>query len=244
MVASISNNNSSVSNWTDSVFSKLDTKNQGYIEKADLQTALGAAGGDGDQSVDIDSTFSALDGDDDGKVTKSELTEAMTKLSDQLNAQFDASRVSGGMQPPSSPPPEGEGEEGGMTATGGMSAMSSAPRGAGGPPPGGGAQGAGSAGETEETSSTSSTYVAAADTDGDGTVSEEEQAAYDKKVASGEAGTGSDGASGTAKADGPPQRDPIQELAHAMNLLKAYADNGTSAAATGSTASSSVSVEA
>lgn len=214
MVASISNNQSSVSNWADSIFSKLDTKNQGYIEKADLQSALGAAGDGSDQSVNIDSAFGALDGDDDGKVTKSELTDAMTKLSDQLNAQFDASRVSGGMQPPS------------------------------GPPPGGGARGAGSAGETEETRSTSSTYVAAADRDGDGTVSEEEQAAYDKKVASGETSTGSDGASGTAKADGPPQRDPIRELAHAMNLLKAYADSGTSAAATGSTASSSVSVEA
>lgn len=249
MVASISNNQSSVSNWADSIFSKLDTKNQGYIEKADLQSALGAAGDGSDQSVDIDSAFGALDGDDDGKVTKSELTEAMTKLSDQLNAQFDASRVSGGMQPPSGPPPEGEGEEGGMAATGAMgatsAAMSGAPRGAGGPPPGGGAQGAGSAGETEETNSTSSTYVAAADTDGDGTVSEEEQAAYDKKVASGETSTGSDGASArTAKADGPPQRDPIRELAHAMNLLKAYADSGTSAATTGSTASSSVSVEA
>jgi hypothetical protein len=215
MVASISST-SNVSNWADSVFSKLDTKNQGYIEKADLQSALGAAGDGSGQPVDIDSAFGALDGDDDGKVTKSELTEAMTKLSDQLNAQFDASRLAGG------------------------------PRGAGGPPPGGGAQGAG--GATDETSSTSSTYVAAADTDGNGTVSEEEQAAYDKKVASGEAGdTAGDtaGANGaTAKPDGPPQRDPIRELAHAMNLLKAYADNGTAAASTGDTASSSVSVEA
>jgi hypothetical protein len=110
-----------------------------------------------------------------------------------------------------------------------------------GPPPGGGAQGA-----AEATSGTSSTYVAAADTDGDGTVSEEEQAAYDKKVASGDAGsgasTGSKGAAG--KPDGPAQRDPVREPALAMDLLKAYADNGTSAAATGSTASSSVSVEA
>lgn len=175
MVASISSsstNSSSVSNWADSVFSKLDTKKQGYIEKSDLESALSAAGnGSGGQSVDIDSTFGALDGDDDGKVTKSELTEAMTKLSDQLNAQFDASRVGGGTQPPSGPPLEGEGEEGAMGALGGMGG----PRGAGGPPPGGGAQGAGgagSAGETDETSS--STYVAAADTDGDGTVSEEE----------------------------------------------------------------------
>jgi hypothetical protein len=55
--------------------------------------------------VNVDDTFSALDGDSDGKVTKSELTEAMTKLSDQLNAQFDASRVGRGGPPPDGPPP-------------------------------------------------------------------------------------------------------------------------------------------
>jgi len=255
MVASI--NSSSVSNWADSVFSKLDTKNQGYIEKADLASALGATGEDGaDQSVDLDDTFSALDGDSDGKITKSELTDAMTKLSDQLNAQFDASRVAGEMQggqPPGPPPDSADSADGssdsGTLALGSVGGGAGGPRGAGGPPPGGGVGGAGGSGsteETDETSSSSTTYVAAADTDGDGTVSDTEQAAYDKKVASGEADSGSSSSGGTEKAGGKPPRDPIRELAHAMNLLKAYAENGgseSSAASTGSTASS-VSVEA
>ncbi|MFS2019316.1 EF-hand domain-containing protein [Massilia sp. CT11-108] len=115
MVASISGG---LSTWADSVFSKLDTKNQGYIEKTDLQSALSATDdGGGMQSGDIDDAFSALDGDGDGKVTKSELTDAMTKLSDQLNAQFDASRVNGGGirpdGPPPGPPPGGAGGAGG-----------------------------------------------------------------------------------------------------------------------------------
>ena len=119
MVASISGG---LSTWADSIFSKLDTKKQGYIEKTDLQSALSATDdGGGMQSGDIDDAFSALDGDGDGKVTKSELTDAMTKLSDQLNAQFDASRVNGGGTRPDGPPP--------------------------GPPPSG-AQGAGSTGST------------------------------------------------------------------------------------------------
>src|SRR4051812_13882060 len=101
MVASVGNSSSNVANWSDSVFSKLDTKNQGYIDKSDLASALSATGdsqGSGDSSA-VDDVFSAIDGDSDGKVTKSELTEAMTKVSDQLNAQFDASRVQGGMPP-------------------------------------------------------------------------------------------------------------------------------------------------
>ena len=156
MVASISGG---LSTWADSVFSKLDTKNQGYIEKTDLQSALSATDdGGGMPSGDIDDAFSALDGDGDDKVTKSELTDAMTKLSDQLNAQFDASRIhgsgSGGGIRPDGPPP--------------------------GPPPGG----AGGAGSADSASSASST-TEPADTDGDGTVSAREQAAYETKEASG-----------------------------------------------------------
>ncbi|WP_052233206.1 EF-hand domain-containing protein [Massilia sp. WF1] len=214
MVASISS--STVSNWADSVFSKLDTKNQGYIEKSDLQAALSKAGaaGNGKGAVNVDDTFSALDGDSDGKVTKSELTDAMSKLSDQLNAQFDASRVAHGGR--GGPPPEG-------------------------PPPAGQDGGnAGSAGSAGSTSSTSTDYIAAADTDGDGTVSDAEQAAYDKKLASGQAdgssSSSSDSASGgTGQAH---RKDPARELAHALNLLKAYAENG------GGDSTSSVSVEA
>ena len=201
MVASITGGGAS--NRVDSIFSKLDTKNQGYLDKADLQSALGAVEGSGSAAgpaVDVDDTFSALDGDSDGKVTKSELSDAMTKLSDQLNAQFDAGRVARGTQTPEG----GDSQGGGVEGMGGAGAAAG-PRGAGGPHGGGRAGGAGSTESTEETDETSSTYVAAADTDGDGTVSEDEQAAYDKKVASGEIDKGG--------------------AERALNLLKAYADD-------------------
>ncbi|WP_440966467.1 EF-hand domain-containing protein [Massilia sp. GER05] len=196
MVASISGG---LSTWADSVFSKLDTKNQGYIEKTDLQSALSATDdGGGMQSGDIDDAFSALDGDGDGKVTKSELTDAMTKLSDQLNAQFDASRVNGGGMRPDGPPP--------------------------GPPPGGAAGSTGSTGSTGDSTEP-------ADTNGDGTVSAQEQAAYETKRA-GESDSGQ-----TAKPHH--ERDPMREFAHALQLLKAYSDDGDTAST-----SSAVSVAA
>jgi hypothetical protein len=263
MVASVSSSNSSsISNWADSIYSKLDTKNQGYIEKTDLQDALSKVsgnGGDSGQSVNVDDTFSALDGDSDGKVTKSELTEAMTKLSDQLNAQFDASRIGRGGPPAAgqdSGAASGSTDASATIGANGMAGMG----GAGGPhgPHGGGRAGDDGDGDstdatsgTSSTSSTSTDYVAAADTDKDGTVSDAEQAAYDKKVASGQAdgsssSSSSDSTSGTQKAVH--QKDPMRELAHALHLLKAYAENsGGSDATTASTSdtssSSSVSVE-
>jgi hypothetical protein len=204
----------------------------------------------------VDDTFSALDGDSDGKVTKSELTEAMTRLSDQLNAQFDAARVGRGGPPPDGAPPAGQ--DGGdassttgatdtdaTTGTNGMAGMGG-PGGAGGPhgPRGGGGGDGDSGDSTDATSSTSTDYVAAADTDGDGTVSDAEQAAYDKKQASEK----TDGSSSSSSAH---QKDPMRELAHALHLLKAYAENsGSSDSTTASTSdnstasTSSVSVEA
>jgi Ca2+-binding EF-hand superfamily protein len=223
MVASISSNTNSVSNWADSVFSKLDTKNQGYIEKSDLQSALSATGDAGStQSDDIDSAFSALDGDGDGKVTKSELTDAMTKLSDQLNAQFDASRMNGGggMRPDGPPPGPPPGGSGG---------------------PGGGTDGTSATGATGSASSTSGT-IEAADTNGDGTVSAQELAAYETKQASESGASGSTDGTSTSHHE----RDPMREFAHALHLLKAYADNsgGGTSSTTDATNTGSISVEA
>jgi hypothetical protein len=246
MVASISGSSGSgsggISKWADAVFSKLDTKNQGYIEKSDLASALSATGDtESSDTSALDDMFSAVDGDSDGKVSKSELTEAMTRLSDQLNAQFDASRVQGGMPP--GPPPSGSPPPGSSPDAGAADASAT-----GGTPPQGGMQGAGGprggggAGATESTDSTD--YVAAADTDGDGTVSDAEQAAYDKKLASGEIdknGNSTDKAS-AAGAGKPPEKDPVRELAQALHRLKAYAENGSSDASSASTAG--VSVEA
>ena len=250
MVASISGSNSGISKWADAVFSKLDTKNQGYIEKSDLASALSATGEtESSDTSALDDMFSAVDGDSDGKLSKSELTEAMTRVSDQLNAQFDASRVQGGMPP--GPPPSGSSSEAGATDDTSVDAAGGTAAAAGGPPPGatqgaGGPRGGGGPAASTSTDSTESAdYVAAADTDGNGTVSDAEQAVYDKKLASGEIdknGNSTEKAAAAGDSGKAREKDPVRELAQALHMLKAYAENGGGDASSASTAG--VSVEA
>lgn len=114
----------------ENVFSKLDTKNQGYLEVTDLETAFGniaSSSSTGATSTDsstsstsptnttgnsasINDLFKKLDSDGDGKVTKSEFSDGIKKLSDALETQFNARRTRGaeeGSRPPPPPPPEG-----------------------------------------------------------------------------------------------------------------------------------------
>ncbi len=102
------------SKMVEDIFSKLDTKGQGYLEKSDLESALSGLGSD--SSASVDDVFSTLDGDGDGKVTKDEMSSTLQKLADELDSQFNASRMSaaqgGGMRPPPPPPAEGEEDEG------------------------------------------------------------------------------------------------------------------------------------
>lgn len=83
------------------LFSKLDSKNQGYIEKSDLQSAFAQISSSGDPAG-ADEVFSQLDGDGDGKVTQQEMSDSLTRLADQLDSQFNAMRMNGkgGMPPP------------------------------------------------------------------------------------------------------------------------------------------------
>lgn len=107
------------------MFSRLDTKQQGYLEKTDLADAFSkisnsdsAAGNTG-----IDDVFATLDGDSDGKVSESEFSSALSKLRDELDSQFGQMRMQQGMpgqgpqgmagqRPP--PPPDG-GQDGGFS---------------------------------------------------------------------------------------------------------------------------------
>lgn len=89
------------------LFAKVDTKNQGYIDKAALQSALEQVSADGSStSTDVDQFLSKIDSDSDGKITKQELTDGVKQLADQLDAQFDSSRVAraGAGEPPPAPP--------------------------------------------------------------------------------------------------------------------------------------------
>jgi hypothetical protein len=213
MVASISGSGSGVvAQRAGTVASRLDTGKQDDIDKAGLTSA---------DTGTVDGMSSAIVGDSDGKVAKSDLTQARTKVADQLDAQFDAARVQGGMPP--GPPPGGTSSDGASDD--------------------GAVDAAGATGGAEETDSTDSTdYVAAADTDGDGTVSDAEQAAYDKKLASGEIDkNGNETGEAGGGTESARRQDPARELAHALHLLKAYAENGAdSDAAAASTGSVSV----
>lgn len=91
----------SSTSWVSSLFTKIDTKNQGYIDKSELQTALAQLSSD-ENSTSVDKVFSKLDVDSDGKITKQELSDGIQKLSEELDNQFNQSRVG-------PPPPQDEG---------------------------------------------------------------------------------------------------------------------------------------
>lgn len=96
----------------DTLFSKLDTENKGYLEVSDLETAF--ANLDSSSDTSAGDVFGQLDGDSDGKITKEELTSGLKSLAEELDSQFSAMRM-GGMQGMPPPPPRGEGEDQGLT---------------------------------------------------------------------------------------------------------------------------------
>lgn len=85
------------SKMADKLFSKLDTKGQGYIEKSDLQSAFDqvSSKSSSGNNPSVDDVFKALDGDGDGKVTKQEMSDSVNKLAGQLDSQFQSMRMSG-----------------------------------------------------------------------------------------------------------------------------------------------------
>jgi hypothetical protein len=90
------------SKMASSLFSKLDTKNQGYIEKGDLQSAFDqiASSGNSATTASVDDVFKTLDGNGDGKVTEQDMSDSLKKLTQQFESQFNSMRMQGmgGMQ--------------------------------------------------------------------------------------------------------------------------------------------------
>jgi hypothetical protein len=234
MVASISS--STVSNWSDSLFNKLDTKKQGYIDASDLASALGTDSTDtAANSSDAADMMKQIDSDGDGKITQSELSTAVSKVADQLNAQFDSSRVdkSQAGTPPDGPPPA---PPAGATSTTGADTTDSAD------------------------STDTNKYVQAADTDANGKVSDDEAAAYKKLMAAqaeksghahghhgggGKAGSAdsSDSSSDSSTSSTSSTSTSDMDLSRALDMLKQYVSNSGDASSATS-ASSSVSVTA
>lgn len=158
----------STSQLASNLFSKLDTKKQGYIEQSDLQSAFEQIGGTSYAS-EVENVFSQLDGDSDGKVTESELSDTLTKLAEELDNQFNQSRMqaAGGMPPP--PPPAEKSDSTGFTQDELQSQLEEI-------------------GSTESQRSSLISNIVnnfdEADTNSDGKVSNEEAMAYDQKTSS------------------------------------------------------------
>lgn len=83
-------------------FSRLDSKNQGYIEQSDFSSAISKVSQSADSS-ELSALFQSFDSDSDGKVTESEFTSRLTELLSQLEEQAGQSRMQAGMPPPGGP---------------------------------------------------------------------------------------------------------------------------------------------
>lgn len=196
----------------DQLFDKLDTSGQGYLQKADFESAFSSISSSS-SSTDVDSLFTQLDGDSDGKVTKQEFSTALSQLSEQLDQQFQSRRMQEAMP---------SGEMGGMGGPGGMGGMPP-------PPPPANDEGFSKdelSSQLEEIGSTDSKRASlisnivenfeAADTDGDGKVSFQEAMAFDQ--ASKTSGSSDSSASATASTEDSEARVMMQ----IMKLMQAY----------------------
>jgi hypothetical protein len=151
------------STMASALLKKLDTDSTGTISQAELEATHKDASGS-DASSGAASLMKGLDSDSDGSISKQELTDGLQNLSDQFDAQFNASRTShvGG------PPPGG---------------------GCGGPPPADGASGTSDSSSSSISSAASSSSSSsagsydAADINQDGSVSAEERQTYQQKQA-------------------------------------------------------------
>ena len=147
------------------LFSRLDTKSQGYIEKSDLASAFSQISTKAEESTSsVDDVFSALDSNSDGKVTKDEFASVLAQLQEQMDSQ----RMQGGMHGAGGmPPPPPPGDDAGFTKDELTSQIESA-----------------DSSDTQRTELLNKIVenFEAADSDGDGKVSFTEAMAYDEST--------------------------------------------------------------
>jgi Ca2+-binding EF-hand superfamily protein len=217
----------------ETLFSKLDTSGQGYIQKSDLQSAFDkiASTSGGSSTSTVDELFSKFDGNDDGKVTKQEFSDTVNKLSSQLDEHFASTRLQNAMP---------GGERSGMNGLGGMPPPP--------PPPGGGPSL--SKDELSSTLNQIGTFDSrsnmmsnvlnnfdAADTDGDGKVSFKEAMAYDQANPTSETSRQSS-LSDTDSAVGSSSNDlNLQLMQQILKLAEAYGVASEARSAVGSSLS-------
>jgi Ca2+-binding EF-hand superfamily protein len=235
------------SKMAEDLFSKLDTKGQGYIEKSDLATALSkisSSGSNASGGASADDIFSQIDSDGDGKVTKDELSSSLQKMAEQMDAQFANMRMNQAMG--------GQGGQGGMGGMGGPGGMP--------PPPPKNDAGftkeelSSQLSETGSSDSQQSSLIStvvnnfdAADTDGDGKVSFKEAMAYEQSTQSSSAASSSSSSSSSSSNSGDSSSSSsgndlnAKVMLQIMRLMHAYGDSGN---ANASAAGSALSVSA
>lgn len=199
------------------LFSKLDTRNQGYIEKSDLQSAFDQLSGSGSTSgtTGVDEVFAQLDGNGDGKVTKQEMSDSLQNLASQLDSQFDGMRAKGmGGMPP--PPPPGESDNGGFTKDE-LSSMAE------------------QIGSTETRRSELITKLVAnfdkADTDGDGKVSHQEAMAFDQS--SRNASSTDSGTTASSSSTGSTEAKVMMKIMQLMHAYGGFGQDGSQSSSSG-----------
>ena len=193
------------------LFSRIDTKSQGYIEKSDLATAFSQISAKASDTTSVDDVFAALDSDSNGQVTESEFSSVLSQLQEQLDSQFSRMRM------------EGKGGSGGPQGMAGMPP----------PPP------SDDAGFTEEeltsqleeigsTDTQRSSLISnivdnfeAADSDGDGKVSFKEAMAFDEASKSATSSSATSTSSSTDTAQAAASTD-AQVMMKIMQLMHAY----------------------
>lgn len=196
------------------LFSKLDTKSQGYIEKTDLASAFSQIGSSDSSSVD--DVFAALDSDSDGKVTASEFSTVLSQLQEELDTQFNQMRMQGmgghgpqgmgGMPPP--PPPA---DDAGFTKEELSTQLEEA-----------------DSSDSERTSLISSIVdnFEAADTDGDGKVSFQEAMAYKESTSDDSATNAASATAGSSASNEAQIMRTIMQLIHAYGAGQEGTESG------------------
>jgi Ca2+-binding EF-hand superfamily protein len=192
---------SQASQMASMLFSKLDTKSQGYLEKSDLAAAFSQIASNASQntsSTSADDVFTALDSNSDGKVTKDEFASVLAKLQESVSSQFGGQmHGAGGMPPP--PPPA---DDAGFTKEELTSQLESA--------------GSSDTKRSELIHKIVNNFEAA-DTDSDGKVSFQEAMAYDKSTESTSAS-----ATSTATATTTANNSDAEVMMKIMQLMHAY----------------------
>jgi Ca2+-binding EF-hand superfamily protein len=208
------------SSWASSIFSKLDTSNQGYIDKAGLQSAFDSisSSSSSSSSSSVDDLFSSMDSDSDGKVTKSELTSSLEQLATQLNNAFDQMRMGGGHGGPPPGPPPSDGQNGNSSDAGftkdeltqQLSDMGSS--------------------DSKRSNLISSivTNFDKADTDGDGKVNRQEAMAYGKSQQSGSSSSDATASTTFSTSSSSSKSSEAAYMMQMMLLTQAYGSSSTS----------------